>query len=235
MRRIRRSVSTRLRPAAGSSSSSTDGAGASAMARPRSRCSPHERLRAASPALWASPTKSRMAGRARRAAARPPRDALACAARAPARPVRARRWHAVSALSKADASGKTLVRWNIRTSPSSAIRCGASPPMSRPAKVTRPVSAGWNPVITLNAVDLPAPFGPMRARISPGPSSRLTSCTAASPPKRTVTSRTASAGPPDAGEAFGPLARAARPERRRRRRGIRPGRCAGDTTRCPGA
>jgi hypothetical protein len=42
-------------------------------------------------------------------------------------------------------------------------------------------------VIALNSVVLPAPFGPMTARRSPGRSAKLTPSTARSAPKRTVT------------------------------------------------
>jgi len=38
-------------------------------------------------------------------------------------------------------------------------------------------------VITLNSVVLPEPFGPMRAKIEPRGTSKLTSFTARSPPK----------------------------------------------------
>ena len=42
------------------------------------------------------------------------------------------------------------------------------------------------PVIRLNRVDLPAPFGPITARTSPSATSIDTRSTATSPPKRRV-------------------------------------------------
>ena len=116
-----RTVSTALSPAAGSSSSSTDGAGASAMASPSSRCSPHESIRASSPSLWPSPTKARIS-RARSIWPRSSKRFARLMHSTPANLVRDSRWQAVSTLSSAEDSGKMLVRWNMRTSPRSAIR-----------------------------------------------------------------------------------------------------------------
>src|SRR3954447_23172859 len=76
-----------------------------------------------------------------------------------------------------------LVRWDERPSPMPQIRCGAMPVMSRPSSVTRPVSGCRCPVIRLNSVDLPAPFGPITAAICPVSTLRLTSLTARKPAK----------------------------------------------------
>ena len=46
-----------------------------------------------------------------------------------------------------------------------------------------PVSGASWPLIMLKQVDLPAPFGPISARNSPSPTSKLTSSTARTPPK----------------------------------------------------
>ena len=46
----------------------------------------------------------------------------------------------------------------------------------------------------LNVVDLPAPFGPIRACTVPGATAKLRSLTAKSPPKATVRFSTASSG-----------------------------------------
>src|SRR5262249_28661040 len=50
------------------------------------------------------------------------------------------------------------------------------------------------PVITLNNVVLPAPLGPMRPVTKPGAADSDTESRATLPPKRTMTSRTSSAG-----------------------------------------
>src|SRR5690242_8923215 len=55
--------------------------------------------------------------------------------------------------------------------------------MSRPLSSTRPLSGRRWPVIRLNSVDLPAPFGPMTAAIWRASTVRLTSETARKPAK----------------------------------------------------
>jgi len=59
--------------------------------------------------------------------------------------------------------------------------------MSRPSKTTRPSLGGKMPVMELNSVVLPAPFGPMSANTSPRFTSKDTSSTATRPPNRFVT------------------------------------------------
>ena len=63
-----------------------------------------------------------------------------------------------------------------------------SPVMSSPLKTIRPELGRSTPVRQLKKVLLPAPFGPMMARILPGKTSKLTCDSAASPPKRTDSS-----------------------------------------------
>src|SRR4029077_17639476 len=58
--------------------------------------------------------------------------------------------------------------------------------MSRPSNQTAPPSGRMSPVIRLNNVDLPAPFGPMMPSASPGATSRLTPSTAFSEPNDRV-------------------------------------------------
>src|SRR5438477_7262554 len=58
-----------------------------------------------------------------------------------------------------------LVRWNERPNPIRQVWCGCTPVMSRPSSKTRPRSGRRWPVIRLNRVDLPAPFGPITAAI----------------------------------------------------------------------
>src|SRR5918993_4402495 len=101
-----------------------------------------------------------------------------------------RRWWATTTFSSAVISLKTVVSWNVRTTPLRATACGLRPLISSPLKSTRP-AVGWrNEAISLNSVLLPAPFGPMTERISPSSTSKLTSLTAISPPKRLVRSWT---------------------------------------------
>src|ERR1043166_9009063 len=72
------------------------------------------------------------------------------------------------------------------------MRCGGTPVMSRPSRKTSP-AVGWRwPVIRLNRVDLPAPFGPITAAIWPSGTARLTSLTARKPPKDLLKDRTSS-------------------------------------------
>ena len=71
-------------------------------------------------------------------------------------------------------------------------------------------SGASTPAIMLNSVVLPAPFGPITARISPGATAKLTLSTASSPRKRLLTSATDSRGqrraPPDAQQPRGATA-----------------------------
>src|SRR5713101_6492022 len=80
-----------------------------------------------------------------------------------------------------------MPRWEMRS--------GGSPAMSSPSKTMRPAVGRSTPVRQLNKVLLPAPFGPMMARISPGGTEKLTSLSAVSPPKRTVSPSVARIAP----------------------------------------
>src|SRR5437588_11331468 len=71
--------------------------------------------------------------------------------------------------------------------PARPRRCGAQPVMSSPSRSTRPESALCTPVITLNNVVLPAPFGPMRPAISLAVTLMSTAASARRPPKCTPT------------------------------------------------
>jgi len=64
-----------------------------------------------------------------------------------------------------------------------------------PANVISPASAVMLPVIRLNSVVLPEPFGPINAVIEPSATVRSAPSTAVRPPKRLVTPRTSSSGP----------------------------------------
>src|SRR5690348_698727 len=68
----------------------------------------------------------------------------------------------------------------------------ASRSMREPAKVMVPESGANTPAIRLNSVVLPAPFGPITAKIAPSGTAKLTSATARRPWKffeTSVTSR----------------------------------------------
>src|ERR1700734_4261781 len=67
--------------------------------------------------------------------------------------------------------------------PSQTRRAGNSPLMSWPSKRMRPDVGLKNPVIRLKKVVLPAPFGPMMARSSPGSTVIEISLTAIKLPK----------------------------------------------------
>ena len=101
---------------------------------------------------------------------------------------RPRRCRPISTLSKTVSSGKTLVRWKVRTRPSARdlVRLQAVERRAAEAHVALR-SACRKPVITLNAVVLPAPFGPIRPTISPSWTSKFRSAMATRPPKCTAT------------------------------------------------
>src|SRR3954447_1089697 len=82
--------------------------------------------------------------------------------------------------------------WNVRAIPSLVIANRLLPPMLLPWNSTSPDVGAYTPVIALKQVVLPAPFGPIRPRISPGRMSNDTSSSATTPPNRIVTLRRAS-------------------------------------------
>ena len=106
-----------------------------------------------------------------------------------------RPWIASSTLSSTVSLGNRLVIWNVRAMPSAVRRWLGQAVTSWPNSSTCPDDAGKIPVIRLNSVVLPAPFGPMMALRSPGMILRVTSRTACRPPKlldRPWSSRTGS-------------------------------------------
>src|SRR6188508_3233274 len=70
--------------------------------------------------------------------------------------------------------------------PAREMRFGGRPVMSEPLSRMRPDVGRNTPVTQLKKVLLPAPFGPMMARISPRRSSKLMLLSAVNPPKRMV-------------------------------------------------
>ena len=123
--------------------------------------------------------------RARRGAARRP-DATAGKFRRRAR-------SAPSARSRRPSSSR---RWRRpgRCGRRRAARCRAapSPAMFLPSNRISPESGASWPLIMLKQVVLPAPFGPIMARNSPGATAKLTSLTARTPPKALDSERTSS-------------------------------------------
>src|SRR6266702_4356783 len=65
---------------------------------------------------------------------------------------------------------------------------------SSPPSLTMPASRGNTPVMTLISVDLPAPFSPSSAWISPARSVKSTSCNARTAPKLLLIPRTSNSG-----------------------------------------
>ena len=82
----------------------------------------------------------------------------------------------------------TVGFWNLRPMPSVAMLASSSLVRSaRPSNTTSPESGRVLPVITSIIVVLPAPFGPMIARISPGSISRERLFSALNPSNETLT------------------------------------------------
>src|SRR5690349_10200026 len=79
----------------------------------------------------------------------------------------------------------TSRRWNVRASPRRARRAGESFVMSRSPSRTRPSFGLWRPLITLNRVVLPAPFGPIKPVTDPPSTSSVNRSSAWTPPNRT--------------------------------------------------
>ncbi len=111
------------------------------------------------------------------------------------RPDRARRGTPAAAtrmFSSTVREPKSSRRWKVRPRPSLARRWAGSWSMLRPCRLTCPPSGRRTPVMTLNSVVLPAPFGPIRPVTVPSAASMVTWSRAVCPPKRTVTSLTSS-------------------------------------------
>src|SRR3954447_11523238 len=84
---------------------------------------------------------------------------------------------------------KVCGTWKVRASPSLARASGVNFVMSWPSNKTVPEVESRSPVRQLNSVDLPAPFGPIRPRMSPCSSVTEALSTALKLPKALVTSR----------------------------------------------
>jgi hypothetical protein len=81
----------------------------------------------------------------------------------------------------------TVGFWNLRPMPSSAISLSSSLVRSwMPSNTTSPPSGRVLPVTTSIMVVLPAPLGPMMARISPGSTANESLLSARKPSNETV-------------------------------------------------
>src|SRR5207253_6321804 len=91
------------------------------------------------------------------------------------------------ALSSTDIDSKVSGTWNVRASPSAARASGGRCVTSAPANVTVPEVTGRSPVRQLKKVDLPAPLGPIRPRMSPSSTDTEASSTALKAPNALTT------------------------------------------------
>src|SRR5215475_9096592 len=91
------------------------------------------------------------------------------------------------ALSSTDIDSKVSGTWKVRASPSLARASGGWRVTSAPLKATVPDVTGRSPVRQLKKVDLPAPLGPMRPRMSPSSTATEASSTALKAPNALVT------------------------------------------------
>ena len=95
---------------------------------------------------------------------------------------------ASSRLSSTVCISNTVGFWNLRPMPSLAICVSSSVDRSwTPSKKTSPLSGRVLPVTTSIIVVLPAPFGPMMARISPGSTASDRLFSARKPSNETLT------------------------------------------------
>src|SRR6266481_8840706 len=105
-----------------------------------------------------------------------------------------RRWEVrrkapIITFSKTDMPSNVCGTWKVRASPSAARASGVRLVMSRPSNSTWPDVDNRSPVRQLKKVDLPAPFGPIRPRMSPCSSVTEAPSTALKLPKLLVMSR----------------------------------------------
>src|SRR6266478_2729299 len=91
--------------------------------------------------------------------------------------------------SSTDMPSNVCGTWKVRARPRCARASGVRLVMSWPSNKTLPEVDERSPVRQLNSVDLPAPFGPIRPRMSPWSSVTEAASTALKLPKAFVTSR----------------------------------------------
>jgi hypothetical protein len=93
--------------------------------------------------------------------------------------------------------------WNVRATPRWTISCDGSPLISLPSNRIVPLSRATSPVIRLNSVVLPEPFGPITLTSSPAVTVRSIPSAAATPPNRFVSPSISSSGRAAAAPDFG--------------------------------
>src|SRR5271169_5130726 len=162
-----------VRPAIASSSSKTLGSVASARAI-------SSRLRPGVPSERAGTSAS---------LAMPSRSSTARALASAAARCEVRRKAPIITFSSTDMPSKVCGTWKVRARPSPARASGVSAVMSWPSNSTWPDVDIRSPVRQLKNVDLPAPFGPIKPRISPCSSVTEAASTALKLPKALVMSR----------------------------------------------
>src|SRR6478736_3069725 len=91
------------------------------------------------------------------------------------------------ALSSTDIDSKVSGTWKVRARPSAARASGGRRVTSASAKETVPEVTGRSPVRQLKKVDLPAPLGPIRPRMSPSSTETEASSTALKAPNALTT------------------------------------------------
>ncbi len=197
MRSMITSSSVALTPAAGSSSRMMAGSAIMTRASSRSLRWPPERTRAGSCASRDRETRSSRSmalssAALSSAATRSGRRKLASRL-SPVCPCRASMTFS-SRLRLASGLGI----WKVRPRPRLRRRWADSPETLTPFSTMSPPLGGRLPASRSNMVVLPAPLGPIRPRISPRRTSKDTSLTASSPPKRRTTCFAVSTGAPTA-------------------------------------
>src|SRR6516162_8814864 len=116
----------------------------------------------------------------------PTRSSTACARRSASDLCEVRRNAPIITFSTTDMLSKVCGTWKVRANPSCARISGARRVTSRPSKKTLPDVDDRSPVRQLKKVDLPAPFGPIRPRMSPCCSVTEAALTALKLPKALV-------------------------------------------------
>src|SRR6516165_5049119 len=119
----------------------------------------------------------------------PTRSSTACARLSASDLCEVRRNAPIITFSTTDRLSKVCGTWKVRASPSCARASGTRRVISRSSKNTLPDVDDRSPVRQLKKVDLPAPFGPIRPRMSPCSSVTLAESTALKLPKAFVMSR----------------------------------------------
>ena len=120
---------------------------------------------------------------------------------------------------------RTLSSWWMNPMPSASASPTPRIVTGLPSKTTSPSSGTYTPPRIFMSVDLPAPFSPMSATTSPGPTDRLTAPSAVTPGKRLVMARSSSREETGGGMAASSLSK---PDRRTARNF-----CAEIVAKCP--